>query len=160
VTVAAPTRVSRPSGVLIFLTVWCLLQLPRLIALPLIRDVLAGTESDAWMYPAVLDIVVAVAAIPVGWLLWARRGLFPFVAGILFFVVSIVDHGDAVTAGLLAPTPQIFGGPNGVGSAAIVPAIQSVLDGVALWLLTRRSTRAWFGVADIAGSSVATAGTR
>ena len=83
----------RPRALLAFLSIWALLQLPRLIAIPLISDVVAGRDDAAWMYPAILDVVVAVAAIPVAWLIWRRRGLLPFVAGIVFLVVSIVDHG-------------------------------------------------------------------
>lgn len=142
----AATTTRRPRGVLTFLAIWCLLQLPRLIAVPLIRDVAAGRDDPAWMYPAILDVVVAVAAVPVAWLLVRRRGLLPFVAGVLFLVVSIIDHGDAVTAGLLSPTPQVFGGPDGPASARVVPALQAVGDLVALWLLTRPSLRAWFGL--------------
>jgi hypothetical protein len=136
----------RPRAVLVLLAAWCLLQLPRLIAVPLIRDVLAGAESPAWLYPAILDVVVAVAAVPVAWLLLRRRGLLPFVAGVLFLVVSMVDHGDALTAGLTTPTPQIFGGAQGPGSAAMVPLLQSVVDLVALAALLGRRTRAWLGV--------------
>lgn len=142
---AAPSP-HRPRGVLTFLVIWCLLQLPRLIAIPLIRDVASGRDDSAWMYPAILDVVVAVAAIPVAWLLWKRRGLLPFVAGVVFLVTSIIDHGDAVTAAFLSPTPHVFGGPNGSASGRVVPALQAVGDLVALWLLTKASTRAWFGL--------------
>lgn len=142
---------TRPRGVLTFLAIWCVLQLPRLIAIPLIQDVAAGRDDSAWMYPAILDILVAVAAIPVAWLLWKRRGLLPFVAGIVFLVVSIVDHGDAVTAAFLSPTPHVFGGPNGAASGRVVPAVQAVGDLIALWVLTKPSTRAWFGVLPSSG---------
>lgn len=149
---------SRPRGALIFLSIWCLLQLPRLIAIPLIRDVAAGRDDPAWMYPAILDIVVAVAAIPVAWLLWRRRGLLPYVAGVVFFVVSIIDHGDAVTAAFLSPTPHVFGGPDGGASGRVVPAVQAVVDVLALWLLSRPSLRAWFGVNSPEADSVASWG--
>lgn len=149
-----PPISSRPRGALIFLAIWCLLQLPRLIAIPLIRDVVAGRDDPAWMYPAILDIVVAVAAIPVAWLLWRRRGLLPYVAGVVFLVVSIIDHGDAVTAAFLSPTPHVFGGPDGGASGRVVPAVQAVFDVLALWLLSRPSMRAWFGVASPAADVV------
>lgn len=143
------TSPTRPRGVLAFLAVWCLLQLPRLIAIPLIADVAAGRDDPAWMYPAILDIVVAVAAVPVAWMLWRQRGLLPFVAGVLLFVVSIIDHGDAVTAALLSPTPHVFGGPDAGPSGRIVPAVQAAVDVVALVLLTRPPLRTWFGVGAI-----------
>lgn len=141
-----PTAPPRPRGVLMFLVIWCVLQLPRLIAIPLISDVAAGRDDPAWMYPAILDIVVALAAIPVAWLLWKRRGLLPFVLGVVFLVVSIIDHGDAVTAAFLSPTPHVFGGPNGSSSGRVVPAVQAAVDLVALWLLTRPAMRSWFGL--------------
>ncbi|HOA66670.1 MAG TPA: hypothetical protein PKL25_06320 [Phycicoccus elongatus] len=152
-TTAASTR--RPRGVLTFLVIWCLLQLPRLVAIPLIQDVAAGRDDSAWMYPAILDIVVAVTAIPVAWLLWKRRGLLPFVAGVVFLVVSMVDHGDAVTAAFLSPTPHVFGGPNGSASGRVVPALQAVGDLAALWLLTKPSTRVWLRLLPAAGKTAA-----
>ena len=113
--VRAVAGVVRPRGAITFLVVWALLQLPRLIAVPLIRDVLDGSESDAWMYAAVLDVVVAAVSAP-GWSLGAvgssaacgdldraRRGVS--------FCVSIVDHGDAdhgVAA--VAGAPAVLGG--------------------------------------------------
>jgi hypothetical protein len=42
----------RPRLIILGLIVWVLLQLPRLIAIPLIQDVMDETESDAWMFPA------------------------------------------------------------------------------------------------------------
>lgn len=117
------------------LIVWVLLQLPRLIAIPLIQDVLAGVESPAWMFPAILDIVVAVAAPFVAFALWRNRGLAVWVVAITFFVVSIVDHADSVTTGLLTSTPRVFGGAEGP-SPAIVSGSQGVIDVVALVLLT------------------------
>ncbi|MCG3208192.1 MAG: hypothetical protein FOGNACKC_01794 [Anaerolineae bacterium] len=59
-TIAAPD--TRLRWMIIGIIIWVILQLPRLIAIPLIQDVLAGIESPAWMFPAILDIVVAAAA--------------------------------------------------------------------------------------------------
>jgi len=138
------TAASRRIRLLILgLVVWVLLQLPRLIAIPLIQDVLADTESPAWMFPAILDVVVAVAAPFVAFALWRRRGLTVWVLAVVFFAVSIIDHMDAVTAGLLAPAPQIFGGGSGP-SPAIVPSIQLLIDVVALAVLTRPTIRAHY----------------
>jgi hypothetical protein len=143
-----PTAADRRLRLLVLgLVVWVLLQLPRLIAVPLIQDVLADTESPAWMFPAILDVVVAVAAPLVAFALWRRRGLAVWVLAVLFFTVSIIDHADAVTAGLLAPTPQIFGGDPGP-SPAIVPSIQALVDVVALAVLTRRTVKAHYLLTD------------
>lgn len=137
----------RPRGILLLLVIWAVLQLSRLIAIPLVADVAAGRDDPAWMYPAILDIVVALGALPVAWLLWKRRGLLPYLMAVLFFVVSIIDHGDALTAAWLSPTPHIFGGPDSGSSGRVVPALQAIVDVVALWMLTRLDVRQWFGVA-------------
>jgi len=92
----------RPRLIIIGLIVWVILQVPRLIAIPLIQGVLDDTESDAWMFPAILDILVAVAAPFMAVALWRARDLWVWVTAIVFFTVSIVDHLDAITAGLLA----------------------------------------------------------
>jgi hypothetical protein len=95
----------RPRLIIIGLIVWIILQVPRLIAIPLIQGVLDDTESDAWMFPAILL--------------------------------------DAITAGLLAPPPQIFGGGSGP-SPAVAPGLQLLIDLVALWLLTRRNVKRYY----------------
>ena len=133
----------RPQRIIIGLIVWVLLQLPRLIAIPLIQDVLDETESDAWMFPAILDVVVAVAAPFMAVALWRARGLWVWVTAIVFFTVSIIDHLDAITAGLLAPPPQVFGGESGP-SPVVVPGLQLLIDFVALWLLTRPSGKRYY----------------
>jgi len=133
----------RPRLIIIGLIVWVVLQLPRLIAIPLIQGVLDGTESDAWMFPAILDIVVAVAAPFVAVALWRARGLWVWATAIVFFTVSIVDHLDAITAGLLAPPPQVFGGGSGP-SPAVVPGLQMLIDIVALSLLVRRNVKRYY----------------
>ncbi len=139
-----PDRATR--RLIIGLIVWVLLQVPRLIAIPLIDGVLDGTESDAWMFPAILDVVVAVAAPFVAFALWRVRGLGVWVLAVIFFAVSIIDHMDAVTAGLLAPAPQLFGGASGP-PPALVPSIQALIDVVALAVLTRRNVMAHYLVA-------------
>jgi hypothetical protein len=133
----------RPRLIIIGLIAWVLLQLPRLIAIPLIQGVLDGTESDAWMFPAILDIVVAVAAPFMAVALWRARGLWVWVTAMVFFTVSIIDHLDAITAALLAPPPQIFGGGSGP-SPAVVPGLQLLIDIVALWLLMRRNVKRYY----------------
>jgi predicted Kef-type K+ transport protein len=69
----------RPRLIIIGLIVWIILQVPRLIAIPLIQGVLDDTESDAWMFPAILDIAVAVAAPFLAVALWRARGLWVWV---------------------------------------------------------------------------------
>ncbi len=133
----------RPRLIIAGLVVWVVLQVPRLIAIPLIQGVLDDTESDAWMFPAILDIVVAAAVPFMAVALWRARGLWVWVTAIVFFTVSIVDHLDAITAGLLAPAPQVFGGGSGP-SPAVVPGLQMLIDLVALWLLTRRNVKRYY----------------
>ncbi|MCI0636627.1 MAG: hypothetical protein L0206_22310 [Actinobacteria bacterium] len=142
----APTAAPaiRPRLAIAVLVVWTLLQLPRLIAVPLIRDVLDDRESDAWLYPAILDVVVAVAAPFVAYALWRKVGLAVWTTAVVFFVVSIVDHGDAVTAAAVAPTPDIFGGLGDSIGLATVPTLQAAIDVVMLLVLTSRRVRSYY----------------
>jgi hypothetical protein len=117
--------------------VWALLQIPRLVAIPLISDVLAGTESPAWLWPAILDSVLAVSAVFVAYLLWYKKGLGPWVTAIVFFVVSIVDHGAAISAEYLTATPQILQGTGGVAGLLLGVG----LDAAAIWILATKTVR-------------------
>lgn len=53
------------------------------------------------------------------------------------------DHLDAITAALLAPPPQVFGGGSGP-SPAVVPGLQLLIDVVALWLLLRPNVKRYY----------------
>ena len=138
-----PTTADQRPRLIIGLIAWVVLQMPRLIAIPLIQGVLDDTESDAWMFPAILDIVVAAAAPFMAVALWRARGLWVWVTAQLFFAVSIIDHLDAITAGLLTPAPQVFGGGSGP-SPAVVPGLQLLIDAVALSLLLRRNVKNYY----------------
>ena len=48
--------------------------------------------------------------------------LLAMAVGVVFFVVSIIDHGDALTAMILSPTPEVFGG---AGARSRVPYLQA-----------------------------------
>lgn len=88
--------------------------------------------------------MVAIAAPFVAFAIWRRVGLAVWVTAIIFFVVSIVDHGDAVTAGLTVPSPDIFGGPDSSIHPALVPTCQAVIDVLILFVLTRRKVLSYY----------------
>jgi hypothetical protein len=118
-------------------------QMPRFIAIPLIGDVLDGLDSPAWLYPAILDVIVAASAPFVMYLLWSQRNLRDWVAGIVFLVVSILDHGGSVSADFLTETPKIYGGEEGP-DPMIVSSAQGAIDILVLWLLTRANVRNYY----------------
>lgn len=124
---------------------WLLLQLPRLIAIPLIGDVLAGTESPAWLYPAILDCFVAIFAPVAAWLFMKRPDPGGWLAPVLLLVVSIIDHGGSISADVLTPTPRVFGGENGP-QPVVVSGIQAFIDILVLTLLFRPTIRKAFGM--------------
>ena len=125
------------------ITLWVLMQMPRFIAIPLIGDVLDGVDSPAWFYPAILDVIVAASAPILAYLLWTQRTLRTWVLGIVFLVVSIVDHGGSVSAEILTETPKVFGGEEGP-DPMIVSSAQGVIDILVLWLLTRTNFRNYY----------------
>ncbi len=112
--------------------IWILLQLSRAIAVVLIDDINAGVASEAWRYPAYLDLFATVFALPLMWAVWARRGLLTWVAAVVYWVISIVDHfGNFVTTTFVGP-PSIA---EGMSNPYLVPVIQTGLDIVFLGLL-------------------------
>ena len=120
--------------------IWIFLQVVRFIALILIADINAGDASEAWRYPAYLDLVAAVFAVPLIWAVWDRRGLFTWALTVSYWVISIVDHiGNFVTTTFVGP-PTIAEGTN----PYMVPAIQTILDIVFLALLFVPTLRSLF----------------
>ena len=117
---------------LIGLVIWTLLQLSRVIALPLINEINAGGDSEAWRYPAYLDLFAAVFAIPLVWAFLVKRGLITWVVGIVYWAISIVDHvGNFVTTAHVAP-PSIA---QGMSNPYLPAAIMTVFDFFFLMLM-------------------------
>ena len=117
------------------LAAWTLFQTIRLVGFFLAQDALAGHASPAWLYPAITDVVVGLIAPIVAFAVWRMKGLGVWVFGIVFFVISIVDHMDAVTAALttpIPPAPLLF--PSPVVTAGLLTLI-SVIDAVAIAVL-------------------------
>lgn len=128
---------------LIGISIWIVLQIPRLIAIPIIQDVLAGIDDGEWMYPAILDIVVAVLSPIAIWMMWKTKNVYAWTFLICYFVVSILDHGDAVTAMNLARIPQTFI-KMGAEGASNTPIYQSAFDFLCIILLFRKNLKAYF----------------
>ena len=109
---------------LIGLIVWVALQLSRAIALTLIESINAGTDSDAWLYPAYLDLFATIFALPLMWAIWKYRGILTWTATIMYLTISIVDHfGNLVTTTFVS-APSIAEGMN----PYLIPVIQTALD--------------------------------
>lgn len=114
------------------LLVWILLQISRLVAIPLIDDIEAGSESAAWLYPAYLDLFAAVFALPLIVALIRWPGLVSWTSAIVYLAISIVDHfGNFVTVGAVGPPSIVDEGMN----PFLAPAIMTVLDTLFLVLL-------------------------
>ncbi|GAA6209605.1 hypothetical protein NBRC116601_28980 [Cognatishimia sp. WU-CL00825] len=119
-------------GIFIGTLIWILLQLSRFIAVVLINDINDGLASEAWRYPAYLDLFAAVLAFPLIWAVWARRELLTWAALVIYWTISIVDHiGNFVTTTFVGP-PTIA---EGMENPYLVPAIQTALDVVFLAVL-------------------------
>ena len=120
---------------MIGLTAWVLLQIPRLVAVTLIASVSNGEDAPAWMYPAILDLVIAVAAPFLAVALWKWRGLAVWTLTVVYLTVSIVDHVGFFTTSAQIGTPIAFEDMG--GGSELVPAIQTAIDAVFLFLVVR-----------------------
>lgn len=115
----------------ITLIIWVVLQLSRAIAIPLINEIKAGAESNAWLFPAYLDLFAVVFALPLVWAIIKKRGLITWACALMYLTISIVDHaGNLVTTTFVGP-PSIAEGMN----PYTIPAIQTLLDILFLILL-------------------------
>ena len=113
---------------------WIFTQLSRVVAIPLLQAIVDGTDPDAWFYPAVLDLVAVVLALPLMAALIWRRGLLSWLFAILYLTVSIVDHlGNLVTTALVGPPPTLA--EMSSMPAEVVPTFQTVFDLLFLVLL-------------------------
>ena len=135
---------SRPKWAIGFLSFLAIFQVIRIFAYSLIQDVLAGKYSEAWLYPAIVDVFVGVAAIFVSYLLLRRTGLAVWTVGITFFVISIADHFDAITviAHTTAALPSFFSA--GKSPAIIQLVVMSIIELLAITLLASKKLRSYY----------------
>ena len=123
---------------MIGLTAWLLFQISRLVAVTLITSVANGDDAAAWMYPAILDVLCAVAAPLLVVALWKWRGLAVWTLTVVYLTVSIVDHvGFYVTFAQVGVPGALEGMGPGSGTE-VMPAIQTAFDVVFLFLVVRR----------------------
>ncbi len=135
------TAVKSPRVAVILVALLALFQIVRIFAYSIIKDALAGAVAEAWLFPAIMDVFVGVAALFVALGIWRGKGLLPWTSAIVFFFLSISDHTDAMTAILTSkgPTPAMMSGaPSGVVTQLVV---MSLLEAIAIWALTTKSMR-------------------
>ncbi len=127
---------ARPRVAIIAIAVWALIQVSRITAFSITQGVSAGVDSAAWLFPAFMDMFIGITAPFVAFAIWRKTGLAVWVTAIVWFVLSLSDHIDALTALFTAPLPQSM---SAMGSSGfmIVLLINIVLDLAVLILLTR-----------------------
>lgn len=126
----------------LLVAILALVQVIRLGAIPLIQSVLEGKNSDAWLFPAMTDVVVAAGAPFAAFVIWRKRGLGTWTYSVVWFVVSIMDHLDAITAGVRSENPTPF--PASDAALVIQLAIMSLLELSAVIWLVRPVARAYY----------------
>lgn len=125
----APTALNRAQTLfLVGLITWILAQLIRFIAIPLITSAANGIDAPGWMYPAILDVVTAVLAIPLAFAVWKWRGFATWSLTITYLTLSITDHIGALTNLSLIGEPIAFEQFNNGGNPYTAPVIQTALD--------------------------------
>jgi len=138
------STVAYPRTTMVITIVWVILQIPRYIAIPLVQNILAGNDPEAWLNPAIGDIIIATSAFFVLFAVWRKKGLWVWATVLIWLALSIFDHLSTVTAALTTPGPQLFGGGGPSASVAAVPFIQAVIDAVVFVLLARGKVRSYF----------------
>ncbi len=135
----SPTK--SPKVAIILLGGLALFQLMRILAYSMIQDVLAGITPDAWLFPAMTDVFIGATALFVALGLWKGKGLTVWTSAIVFFVLSISDHLDAITVVLTTkgPLPAMMAGAP--SSTATMLAVMSLVEVFAIWTLASKRLR-------------------
>jgi hypothetical protein len=133
-----------PRVAIILIGLLALIQIIRVMAYPIIQDVFAGKNAEAWLFPAMMDVFVGAAALFVAIGIWRGKGLAVWTSTIVFFCLSISDHLDAITVRLMSKGPHpamMSGAPSGVVTQLVV---MSLLEALAVWALTTKSFRSHY----------------
>lgn len=120
------------------------LQTVRVFAVPIIFSVTGGTVAEAWLFPAMMDVLIGATALFVAYGLVRRRGLAAWTAAIVFFALSISDHLDALTVSARAagPAPAMMANST---ATVIQLAVMSVLELAAVAVLATRLRSYYLG---------------
>lgn len=136
------TETNKPPRVAIILVaLLALFQIIRVMAYVIIKDSLAGVNAEAWLFPAMMDVFIGVTALFVALGVWRGKGLLPWVSAIVFFILSISDHADAISVVLTSkgPAPAMMSGaPSAIVTQLVV---MTLLEVAALWALTTKAMR-------------------
>ena len=126
---------------IILVGVLALFQITRVMAFSIITDALSGANAEAWLFPAMMDVFVGVLALFVAIGIWRGKGLAVWTAAIVFFVLSISDHIDAITVVLTSkgPAPAMMSGAP--SSMAIMLTVMSLVEVLAIFALTSKGMR-------------------
>ncbi len=137
----------KPRLAIILIAVLALIQVVRIGAFQLAQDVFAGRESVAWLYPGIVDIFIGITAPFVAFAIWRKTGLAVWVTALVWFVLSIFDHLDALTTALNVAGPLPHSLPFASRSAFVTSLLVSmVFEGMAFGWLTRGKMRShYFG---------------
>ena len=134
--------VVRPRRAITAVAAWALIQVLRISGLSVAQGVLAGDEAAAWLFPGLGDTFLAITAPFVALVVWRRSGLAIWVTAIVWFILSIVDHLDGLTATLTTPLPRSIGGSSASFATGLL--VLSALDLAALALLARKAMRSHY----------------
>lgn len=140
---------SRKSLAMYLMVGYTALQVIRVFAAPIIADASDGVVSEAWLVPAMMDVLIGVAAPFIAFVLLRRRGLAVWTSAIAFFAVSIADHLGAITTLTLGsgPDPSMFS--NTAASVGQLVAFSAIELAIIVALATRYRA-VYLGSADIA----------
>ncbi len=141
---AQPIPVVKPKIIIALISLLAVFQTMRVFALPIIQGVFGGQFSDAWLFPAMTDVVIGVSAIFVAYALWRMRGLAVWTVAIVWFVISISDHLDAIT--VIANTTEALppGFPPSAASAITMLSVMSAIEIGALITLIGLKLRTYY----------------
>ena len=133
-----------PRVAIILVSLLALFQIVRVLAYPIIQDVFAGVNAEAWLFPAMMDVFVGATVLFVAIGIWRGKGLAVWTSAIVFFCLSISDHLDAVTVVLTSkgPNPAMMSGaPSAIATQL---GVMTVLEVLAIWALTTKSLRSHY----------------
>lgn len=130
-----------PRVAIILVSLVALMQVMRVAAYFMIKDVLAGITPDAWLFPAMMDVFVGAAALLIAFGLWKGKGLAVWTSAIVFFCLSISDHFDAITVALTSkgPQPAMMSGP--VSAIVAQLTVMSIIEVAVIWALASKNLR-------------------
>ncbi len=123
---------------LIFAAVWAALQVIRILSFSTIQSIAAGNVAVEWLYPSIIDVLIALSAPLIAFFIWRKNGIWTRMVTLIWFAVSFLEHLETIGLNMVSLKPEsLFGTTQ--WAIALELLILAALDAAAFGIVAKQT---------------------